>query len=243
MSLSENKIIIFIFLIYSLLFAYGCINRNKSIETEKYDVLHFDVSNWKIDKIIPEKIIKTIDFIPLETLDQCIIGSVGKIIATNDKFYILDMQNAISLSVFNKEGKFINSIGRRGRGQGEFLRLRDFCIDEIGKRLFILDSYSRKVLIYSLTKGKILKYLAVSAFLLALVVNVKVSLSDPFITMSEEAIAETTSNFVTTQFLPPKWNMHYCANLSTYEMCENGGDGLPCNMIGSRTRYCPYPGD
>ncbi len=156
MTLIYNKIIIYLLTVCTLLFTYGCIDKNKPIKHKKITFLHFDVSNWKIDKIIPEKIIKTIDFIPLETLDQCIIGSVGKIIATNDKFYILDMQNAISLSVFNKEGKFINSIGRRGRGQGEFLRLRDFYVDEKGNRILLLDSYSRKVLIYNLKDGNFL---------------------------------------------------------------------------------------
>lgn len=73
--------------------------------------------------------------------------------------------------------------------------------------------------------SKILKYLAVSAFLLALVVNVKVSLSDPFITMSEEAIAQTTS-YITT-------------NISGVTItCNNGGSGQCYKLI---AEMCPYP--
>ena len=41
--------------------------------------------------------------------------------------------------------------------------------------------------------NQILKNLAAAAFLTALAVNVKVTLTDPFVGMSEEAIAETTS--------------------------------------------------
>ena len=45
--------------------------------------------------------------------------------------------------------------------------------------------------------GKWLKYLAASIFLLALAVNVKVTLDDPFVMMSEAVIAQTTSSSTT----------------------------------------------
>ncbi len=153
MYLKTTKLIICILSVCSLLLTYSCANKNKSIEPNNPDVLHFDVSKWETKTTIPKKVIKSISFIPLETSEQCLIGTVGKIVALNDKYYIIDSQYANGVLVFNKEGKYIKSIGKKGRGKGEFLRLNSFCIDEKGGEMLILDSYARKVLFYNLTNG------------------------------------------------------------------------------------------
>jgi hypothetical protein len=56
--------------------------------------------------------------------------------------------------------------------------------------------------------SKILRILAAAAFLTAMAVNVKVTLTDPFVGMSEEAVAQTTSDTSSSQTLDP--NACYC---------------------------------
>ncbi|TKG93346.1 hypothetical protein EYV94_16470 [Puteibacter caeruleilacunae] len=108
-----------------------------------------------------------------------------------------------------------------------------------------------------------IQYLAAAAFIFALVLNIKVTLDDPFVLMSDAVVAQTTSTGTTsstdsssdsstvssgsstsTQILELKWEEKICKNgVNRYEICEYGGDGNSCSTSGQRTRYCPYPGD
>lgn len=100
-------------------------------------------------------------------------------------------------------------------------------------------------------------WLAATVFLFALAVNVKVTLNDPFVIMSDNAIAETTGTGTTgtgttetdtdtssdSSQLKLAWSQKLCKNGSTYEICAYGGDGNTCTSLNARTRNCPYPGD
>jgi hypothetical protein len=92
--------------------------------------------------------------------------------------------------------------------------------------------------------SKITTWLAAAVFLLALVINVKVTLDDPFSMINDKVFANETS-IVVSSTPPPvyKWEQRVCKNLvSTYEICGSG-DGNVCTNPGQRTRQCPYPGD
>ena len=76
---------------------------------------------------------ESIELIPLETTDDCLIGWIPEIIATKNHYVLIsgigptDFQH---LYVYDKKGKFIRQISGRGRGGEEFLEVRD--IDVIG---------------------------------------------------------------------------------------------------------------
>jgi hypothetical protein len=71
-------------------------------------------------------LIESMELIPLETKEkQSLIGNIHKVKADNNYFYVLDFTSEI-LKVFSKEGKFINAIGHRGRGPGEYVQIADF---------------------------------------------------------------------------------------------------------------------
>lgn len=119
--------------------------------------INFDVSKWDNKQTVPYKLIKSIKFIPLETKNDNLLGKVNKIFATNDIIYVLDMRYTKKIFAFNKEGKYLNSIGHRGKGPGEYLSINDFIVDEKRNTLQILDSELRKVLIYDAINGKFIK--------------------------------------------------------------------------------------
>lgn len=111
----------------------------------------------KID--IPEKIDNVLQFdsiflkmnvIPLETTQKCLIGQVSKVLFYKERMFILDNLN--KLFAFDTSGKFLYTVGKEGRGPGEYLELRDFDIDEFGN-------------IFILSYGKILKYSLDAKFL------------------------------------------------------------------------------
>lgn len=76
---------------------------------------------------------ESIELIPLETTDDCLIGWIPEIIATKNHYVLIsgigptDFQH---LYVYDKKGKFIRQISSRGQGGEEFLEVRD--IDVVG---------------------------------------------------------------------------------------------------------------
>lgn len=76
---------------------------------------------------------ESIELIPLETNDDCLIGWIPEIKATKNHYILIsgvgvtDFQH---LYVYDKQGKFIRQISSRGQGGEEFLEIRDF--DMIG---------------------------------------------------------------------------------------------------------------
>src|SRR5690606_35648774 len=79
--------------------------------------------------------------IALETHDDCLIGSIDKMLEDDSSFFILDASIAKQVFQFDKQGKFIRKIGLRGRGPGEIDVPLDFSVSVNG--IFILDRQSR----------------------------------------------------------------------------------------------------
>ncbi len=85
----------------------------------------------------------------LETSEQILIGPVKKAMFKFNRYFIQDLQ-AHSLLVFGPEGNFIQRIGAKGRGEGEFTELRDFSVTE--DSMICLLAYHR-ILMYNLNGG------------------------------------------------------------------------------------------
>lgn len=91
---------------------------------------------------LPGSTIKKVDFIQLQTTDENVIGDIKKLIRIENRLYILDDYK--KLIVFDTTGKFLLSIGKKGRGPGEYEEVRDFAVYE---EQIILLSY-KKALFY-----------------------------------------------------------------------------------------------
>ena len=87
----------------------------------------------------------SIEIIPLETNDDCLIGWIPKIIATKEYYLMIsaigyDFQK---LFVFDKRGNFVRQISDRGQGGEEFYEVRDF--DVIGDSIIkMADVYATR---------------------------------------------------------------------------------------------------
>ena len=57
---------------------------------------------------------------------------------SKDNLYVVDTQNH-RIQVFNPEGKYIQSIGKKGTGPGEFLLVHDVAIDD-KDNIYVADS-------------------------------------------------------------------------------------------------------
>lgn len=73
------------------------------------------------------KYVKDIKYIPLETSDSCMIGEINFVNKVEELIYIAD--NKDNLFVFNSNGKFIQKIGRKGRGPQEYQDILGLTVD------------------------------------------------------------------------------------------------------------------
>ncbi|PCH68237.1 MAG: hypothetical protein COC06_09910 [Bacteroidales bacterium] len=87
-------------------------------------------------------------FIPLELNPNSCIGSVDKVIVHKDNIYIMDLYQTKSVYKFNLKGRFITKVGRQGKGNGEYLSLKDFNIKD--DLLYLSSQYDNKIYVYKL---------------------------------------------------------------------------------------------
>ena len=95
--------------------------------------------------------IKELEFIPLSTDDTHLLGTQTDLILTNDGFIVVDVPNS-KIYHYNQSGKFINAIGRKGRGPGEYNSLLN--VELAGDSLYVF-SAPQKMQCFSLD-GKLL---------------------------------------------------------------------------------------
>ena len=106
----------------------SCKSQNKQSITEQTTIAALEN---RIPKLIRSDLFDTssVNVIQLETTDESLIGSVAKLIKTDNKIFILDASGAKRLLVFDSKGRFQNSLGLSGRGPGELINILDFCVD------------------------------------------------------------------------------------------------------------------
>ena len=71
---------------------------------------------------------KGIEYIPLETHSECLVGGdIQDVVFHDDKFYIMSDRKRVHC--FDKDGKFLFNVGYEGRGPGEYSSLGNITID------------------------------------------------------------------------------------------------------------------
>ena len=113
-----------------------------------------DSSQGNIYNINPEKESPIEDFISeyvghvaLETTDKSLIGTPSIIKISGNDIYIYSYDEGV-MRFDVRTGKFLNQIGRKGRGPGEYVHLADFDIYD-GK-LYAYSMLDRKLNVYSI---------------------------------------------------------------------------------------------
>ena len=135
----------FLFLTLSLLL-FSC------SDAKQGDLLEISVDPDQNVSLALSEIAEDITAIELELTDESLINTdfSTHVFVSENNVIIGQMYN---IFVFNKEGKFIRSIGSRGQGPGEYQYINSLAFDERNKRLLIFSS--RKIICYDLD-GKFL---------------------------------------------------------------------------------------
>lgn len=114
-----------------LFLGYACKENSKTIPKE-YNINISHVS----DSL--QSVIKSYTILRLDNQPDAYIQSISKFIFT-DQYLLLQNESKQSIIIYDKSGKYINSISKKGRGPGEYLYISDFMFDEKTREITICD--------------------------------------------------------------------------------------------------------
>lgn len=142
-----------LFLFIAVCFSVSCIHdtpHNLAVNTIAVPL------NGESGSIKMSDVIERLEYIQLETTPECLIGRVDRIIPIKQAFLLVDRWKTKTVFIFDRAGKFIRKISRKGRGPQEYISLADVDYDTDAGQLVVLDSYGQKLLFYSL-EGEFVK--------------------------------------------------------------------------------------
>lgn len=124
-------------------FIVMCSNGHKS--QNKLKIIDLEKGVIENDNITLDKIASTIEYIPLETNDSLLLGTIEAFI-TNENIIVINESNKPGLYLFNKKGKFIRKIGQIGQGPGEYGNIGSISINENLKSIFINTDIKKNII-------------------------------------------------------------------------------------------------
>lgn len=138
------KLTVSFFLIFSFI-SCNTRERPESLNLVFPRTIHLNLSEVTTDSLNLSNIAKKIEYIPLQSTDSSLMNYFNEYAITKDYIFI---QNELEVLKFSKDGQFIKSIFKVGRGPEE-ASARCFTVDENGKLIYVFDQISRKIKIYS----------------------------------------------------------------------------------------------
>lgn len=120
------------------------------------DVLEVDLSCIDIDTLAYSAFVDSIEYIPLETTDECLVGEVTDVILAGNRLFVFDAKQQEVCS-FDRSGKYVGRIGHRGEGPGEYLYISQFEYDRQDSLLAILAFIESPCVLYYSLDGSYMK--------------------------------------------------------------------------------------
>lgn len=121
----------------------------------------------EVDQPKFEDMVKSIEYIPLETTDQSLIGEIENLVVADGRFFINSDRK--SILCFSDDGKFLFKIGNIGRGPGEFIS--PFSISVDNGVVYVACQERGNLLCYDATDGKFLQSLKLPKHYVQVVVS------------------------------------------------------------------------
>ncbi|GHU57547.1 hypothetical protein FACS189411_11400 [Bacteroidia bacterium] len=124
----------------------GCRGGNKQ-STD--DIITVDVMASYPEKELILQDFMDVEYIPLETNDDFVCQGLMEDIGRN----IMLVRNRINdgdIFVFDRKGKALRKINRKGQGGEEYANISRIILDEDNNEIFVESSSARKILVYDL---------------------------------------------------------------------------------------------
>lgn len=144
----------------SVLLILNCCNKNRSNNSyykeglDSVQIINVNIPNSE-SEVKFHDFFSSSQIISLETNKESLIGTISRISVSKRIIYILDKQTN-TVFIFNERGNFLNKIHDIGKGNGEYIGLMDFAVDEKNSQLILYCHRPYKILYYDL-KGRFIK--------------------------------------------------------------------------------------
>ncbi|MHA1974375.1 MAG: 6-bladed beta-propeller [Candidatus Hodarchaeales archaeon] len=116
-----------------------------SYKANPQDIIRINEKNEQ--EVLVSQIFESAKVVRLETSNKCLISNISALKVDSNRIFIFD-RRVESVFAFNLEGKFLNKIGSKGKGPGEFIGPSDISLDRENKNIEILDYHAQKILVY-----------------------------------------------------------------------------------------------
>ena len=135
-----------IFFLSILLITTGC----KRLDQTADDLITVDVTNNSFPKkALALQDFMDVEYIPLETNDDFV--NQGFVQAIGKEFILVkNYRDDGDIFVYDRTGKAIRKINRKGQGGEEYISCRSVTLDEENNEMFINDFLARKIKVYDL---------------------------------------------------------------------------------------------
>lgn len=110
------------------------------------------------EKMLLSDLVEDVEYIKLETTDASLLASIVDMKMHNDHLFIHTLgvdNNSALIKVFERNGKFVRSVGKIGNGPGEFRLARDYDIHD--SLLFVNTNWTHKIMIYNWQTNRFVK--------------------------------------------------------------------------------------
>lgn len=115
----------------------ACTPNNHEQDTP-YAVINLSDKVTEVKQLPLSDAVQKVDIVPLETTNESLLSDFIDQIEVTDKFIFIYESRTGEIFRFNRNGKFLNKIGKRGEGPGEYTYLRGIQIDESKDELYAI---------------------------------------------------------------------------------------------------------
>lgn len=142
---------LFITALYCIL-CIGC-KDNRPLQVYQTDDSAFRAITVNPDEFTPKErfnlstIADTVEYIPLQTDEDIIVGEVRKLLVRNGRMYIWDMLSE-SVFCFDTSGNYLYRVHAQGQGSGEYGRTCDFSLNMSNGNICIYSDIDRAIFEY-----------------------------------------------------------------------------------------------
>ncbi|SHJ99041.1 6-bladed beta-propeller protein [Tangfeifania diversioriginum] len=138
-----------LFLLLTLAVSTACSRKakNETHETDSFYTIPFAeiIKNQREVKL--SEFANEVEFIQLENTPEALIGGVFDLKLTKDYIFINSGRNPVMQ--FSRDGKYLQYIGKTGRGPGEYDLCRKLSVDEKNELIYIQANANRSMLVYN----------------------------------------------------------------------------------------------
>lgn len=134
--------------IITLLMLIGCGRNNRSYN-EKVGIISVDVKNDYLSKELFLQDFMEVEYIPLESSDGFLCQGVVLDIGENLILVRNESQDG-NIFLFDRTGKGVRKINRRGQGGEEYAFMYGAILDEDNGEIFINDIMTKRIMVYDL---------------------------------------------------------------------------------------------